>query len=324
MTRFSCPSCKAILQATAEQAGKTIACPKCKTQMRLPASPPTAAGSPSRPTSTPLATPPSAPALAASATPASTPMPKTVLPIQAMPKTPFGNPPPIPVSVEPLITQSPPKQKSPPGRLVASGGSLPPVQSKSEEAVGETGGFSTWYRKQFGGLHIGVHVMMWFLWGYLWIPVLYLVRRIQSPAANRTTQTPAQTSKPAQAIAPSSQDNQGGQKQPAGATYSTLTAKWQRLTTPIKAAILAGTGFIFLSCFLCCGGVFSLAYQNVETAKKSLKDADSLWSSGKKAEATVKYKFVIDGLPSVIPDSDKPTVFQRVIDFGNRSTLREQ
>ena len=36
MIRFSCPTCKTILQAAAEQAGTLIACPKCKTQMRLP------------------------------------------------------------------------------------------------------------------------------------------------------------------------------------------------------------------------------------------------------------------------------------------------
>ena len=42
MTRFSCPTCKAVLQASPEQAGKTIACPKCKTQMRVPSVAPVA------------------------------------------------------------------------------------------------------------------------------------------------------------------------------------------------------------------------------------------------------------------------------------------
>lgn len=36
MTRFSCPSCKTVLQTTPEQAGAAISCPTCKAQMRVP------------------------------------------------------------------------------------------------------------------------------------------------------------------------------------------------------------------------------------------------------------------------------------------------
>jgi DNA-directed RNA polymerase subunit RPC12/RpoP len=37
MQQFKCPKCKAVLQATSEEAGATIVCPKCKTQMLAPA-----------------------------------------------------------------------------------------------------------------------------------------------------------------------------------------------------------------------------------------------------------------------------------------------
>jgi hypothetical protein len=40
MTRISCLKCRTVLQATPEQARKTIACPSCQTQMRLPPSSP--------------------------------------------------------------------------------------------------------------------------------------------------------------------------------------------------------------------------------------------------------------------------------------------
>ena len=84
MIRFSCPTCKNLLQAAPEQAGATVACPKCKTQMKVPVSPPKVPSAQNRPLST------SSPA----------PMPRAVPPIQATPKTASGNPPPLPVSVQ--------------------------------------------------------------------------------------------------------------------------------------------------------------------------------------------------------------------------------
>ena len=42
MIRFSCPKCKMVLQAAAEQAGATVGCPRCKFQMRVPATTPAA------------------------------------------------------------------------------------------------------------------------------------------------------------------------------------------------------------------------------------------------------------------------------------------
>lgn len=43
MSRFSCPTCKTVLEASAEHGGKTISCPKCKAKMKLPAAPKPAA-----------------------------------------------------------------------------------------------------------------------------------------------------------------------------------------------------------------------------------------------------------------------------------------
>ena len=42
MIRFSCPKCKMVLQAAAEQAGATVGCPRCKFQMKVPATTPAA------------------------------------------------------------------------------------------------------------------------------------------------------------------------------------------------------------------------------------------------------------------------------------------
>ena len=37
MIRYKCPQCKTLLQSADNQAGSTVACPKCKAQMRVPA-----------------------------------------------------------------------------------------------------------------------------------------------------------------------------------------------------------------------------------------------------------------------------------------------
>ncbi len=37
MIRYNCPQCKTLLQSADNQAGATVACPKCKAQMRVPA-----------------------------------------------------------------------------------------------------------------------------------------------------------------------------------------------------------------------------------------------------------------------------------------------
>lgn len=43
MIRLSCPTCKTVLNARPEHAGAVIGCPKCKTQMKVPAPVPAAA-----------------------------------------------------------------------------------------------------------------------------------------------------------------------------------------------------------------------------------------------------------------------------------------
>ena len=42
MLHFSCPKCQMVLQAAAEQAGATVACPRCKLQMQVPSAAPVA------------------------------------------------------------------------------------------------------------------------------------------------------------------------------------------------------------------------------------------------------------------------------------------
>ena len=46
MARFSCPKCKTVVQVTPEEAGKTIACLKCKAQLKAPPAAPVATVAP--------------------------------------------------------------------------------------------------------------------------------------------------------------------------------------------------------------------------------------------------------------------------------------
>ena len=191
-------------------------------------------------------------------------------------------------------------------------GSSPPVLASAETGAWPQT-FSTWYANKFGGLNIAVHILMWCMWGYFWIPLLYLLSK--STQASLTSPDTA---------APSSEEGKG-QEQGKGAAER-VKPTWQAYTTPAKAAILGGAGFMFLSCFVCCGGTFFLAHQDVKAARKNLEDANTLWVGGEQAKAVEKYKSVIHRNLTVIPNSDRPLVFQRVIEFeagqGNTSSAK--
>ena len=71
--------------------------------------------------------------------------------------------------------------------------------------------------------------------------------------------------------------------------------------------------------------IASLAQQ--AASKKSLDEADRLWEAGQRAEAVGKYKAEIDANATLMDESRRPTVFQRVIDHeaeaGNLSTAKQ-
>jgi hypothetical protein len=50
-------------------------------------------------------------------------------------------------------------------------------------------------------------------------------------------------------------------------------------------------------------------------AKTNLEEANRLWASGQKPEAIAKYRGLIDDGVGFLEKSDRPTVFQRVIEF---------
>jgi hypothetical protein len=67
-------------------------------------------------------------------------------------------------------------------------------------------------------------------------------------------------------------------KDQASTMIAKLKAAWQGAKTPIKAAILGGTSFLFLSCFLCCGcfgyNTFRSSPDRVAQNKKGNKNPD--------------------------------------------------
>jgi len=73
-------------------------------------------------------------------------------------------------------------------------------------------------------------------------------------------------------------------------------------------------GMLLLGCLVVLVAI--LAWRQVETAKKELAEANRLWDGGQNTAAVTKYKSVLGmNLGSVPSNSEKPTVFQRVIDF---------
>ena len=87
-------------------------------------------------------------------------------------------------------------------------------------------------------------------------------------------------------------------------------------------------GVVSLGIFTCCGGMLFITWQNSEEAKKDLTEANQQWDTGQRADAVAKYKAVLNrNLKDVPGSSERPTVYQRVIDFeleqGNTVSAKE-
>jgi hypothetical protein len=110
------------------------------------------------------------------------------------------------------------------------------------------------------------------------------------------------------------------------------------MAMPPLALILGGVGLVcFLSC-LAFGGLLSFGglkqWQQAEKmigeeepqVRQDVEEADFLWQSGQKAQAVVRYKSLMDGHAWMIPDADRPTVYQRAIEYeaeqGNTSSAK--
>jgi hypothetical protein len=91
----------------------------------------------------------------------------------------------------------------------------------------------------------------------------------------------------------------------------------------VIGGIVGAVALIPLSCFFCCGFMGILGFQRQQETRKTLEEANQLWAAGRKADAVAKYKPLIDEAIDAVPSSDKPTVYQRVIEFeieqGNTS-----
>lgn len=85
----------------------------------------------------------------------------------------------------------------------------------------------------------------------------------------------------------------------------------------------------FLLFAVCCGGGVFIQLLGIHesddpvvrrkedpVAREQLTEADRMWDAGQKAEAVAKYKTLLDNLLAGVPgNSEKPTVYHRIIDF---------
>jgi hypothetical protein len=88
-----------------------------------------------------------------------------------------------------------------------------------------------------------------------------------------------------------------------------------------------GCGLVAVALAMLCGVGMFFAWRAQEDAKKELEEANRLWDAGKKAEAVIKYRTVLDmNLGTVPSDAERPVVYQRAIDFeleqGHTDTAR--
>ncbi|GMV79134.1 MAG: hypothetical protein AMXMBFR7_03180 [Planctomycetota bacterium] len=123
---FDCPQCRKGLFAQDQYVGREIACPDCKTRVKIP----TASGQPAQRAGeaafTPTYVPPSAPA--APRTPSSTPQPQAVGSSTPQPYTPGGTPPPYPSGpAAPQGYAPPPQGYAAHGQAPPAGQVLPPL-----------------------------------------------------------------------------------------------------------------------------------------------------------------------------------------------------
>lgn len=106
-----------------------------------------------------------------------------------------------------------------------------------------------------------------------------------------------------------------------------LWGKFNTLPKGLRYGILGGSaGALLLFCFLCCGLAAFMGQRAGQERRRDIEEAHRLWTAGDKAEAVAKYKKHIDDGVSLIEEKERPTVFQRVIEFdveqGDTSSAR--
>lgn len=79
--------------------------------------------------------------------------------------------------------------------------------------------------------------------------------------------------------------------------------------------VTIGCGVAFAALLLFCAVGMFVGWRNEEGAKKELAEANRLWDAGKRAEAAVKYKDLLErGWRNVPGTAERPVVYQRVIE----------
>jgi len=79
--------------------------------------------------------------------------------------------------------------------------------------------------------------------------------------------------------------------------------------------IAAIGGGLFLATIACCGGAAIIGQRNTQAAKAELAEANRLWDAGQKPQAVEKYKPILMNSSSSLSATEKPKVFQRVIEY---------
>ncbi len=123
---------------------------------------------------------------------------------------------------------------------------------------------------------------------------------------------------PAKQPAPAS-----AQSAPAESQAAKLKSVWQGLTLPIKAALIGGTSFVFLSCFLCCGFLSFKTFSRspdsgdkVAQAKKDNKTTGNPKVTRNKKDPGGKKKPKDDDYTRNLPASEAKTLVKRYIELS--------
>lgn len=94
--------------------------------------------------------------------------------------------------------------------------------------------------------------------------------------------------------------------------------------------LLIGGGVLAGVFMLCCGGLTIVGIVGVQSKKaatrKDIGEGHELWAAGKKADGVGRYKSAVNRGTTYIEQSDRPTVFQRIIEQdveqGNTSSAK--
>lgn len=103
----------------------------------------------------------------------------------------------------------------------------------------------------------------------------------------------------------------------------------RKQSSSIIQILAIGCGVLLFCVVLCCGGLAVVGYFNDRARQNELTEANRLWDAGKETEAIPKYKSILDAKSDSIPSpSERPTVYQRIVDFdiahGNTEAARQR